>query len=201
MTLLQFIMQGGAVLLVLCVCSVFSFAVILDRLYIILTTRRQAKKLTAAIMMKIKKQKIDDAISLCEKETTLIHQLFGTILIRRGQPKADIEEAAQRNGMKLSLFLEERLGVLATMGSITPFIGLFGTVIGIIKTFLGISFTQSYAASMVTSGIAEALLNTAAGLLVAVPAVMTYNYFLHTVQKMMKELEITCSEMIENVKA
>ena len=74
--------------------------------------------------------------------------------------------------------MEKGLGILATLGSISPFIGLFGTVVGIIKSFNALSVQDSSNYTMVMSGIADALIATAAGLLVAVPAVMFYNYFM-----------------------
>ena len=104
-----------------------------------------------------------------------------------------------RSVLKILVVLEHKLNFIATVGSTTPFIGLFGTVFGIIKTFLGMSYAHGYSPTVVTSGIAEALLNTAAGLFVAIPAVVAYNYFSYQIRVFLRDAEITISEMIENL--
>ena len=94
--------------------------------------------------------------------------------------------------------LQRRLTVLGTLGSITPFIGLFGTVIGVMHAFKDLAGSTAAAggASVVAAGIAEALINTAAGLFVAIPAVIAYNYFLSKTNYFAKELENIADEII-----
>ena len=94
--------------------------------------------------------------------------------------------------------LQRRLTILGTLGSITPFIGLFGTVIGVMHAFkdLAANTATSAGASVVAAGIAEALVNTAAGLFVAVPAVIAYNYYLSKTNYFAKELENIADEII-----
>jgi len=94
--------------------------------------------------------------------------------------------------------LQRRLSVLGTLGSITPFIGLFGTVIGVMHAFkdLASNTAANAGASVVAAGIAEALINTAAGLFVAIPAVIAYNYFLSKTDYFAKELENAANEFI-----
>ncbi|MDZ7343353.1 MAG: MotA/TolQ/ExbB proton channel family protein, partial [candidate division KSB1 bacterium] len=85
--------------------------------------------------------------------------------------------------------LERYLSILGTMGNIAPFIGLLGTVIGIIRAFHDLAVSGSGGPSVVSAGIAEALITTAAGLVVAIPAVIAYNYFLRRVGTIMSEIE------------
>ncbi|MEJ2053839.1 MAG: MotA/TolQ/ExbB proton channel family protein, partial [Calditrichaceae bacterium] len=85
--------------------------------------------------------------------------------------------------------LEKNLNILGTLGNIAPLIGLFGTVVGIIRAFHSLSVSGSAGPSVVAAGIAEALMTTAAGLVVAVPAVVFYNYYLRRVDTVMNEIE------------
>lgn len=113
--------------------------------------------------------------------------------------KAELTELADKKIDAQALLLEERLGILATIGSIAPFIGLFGTVVGIIKAFHGLGGADSMAAAKVADGISEALINTAAGLLVAVPAVMFNNYFMRRLKKALVSMDSVTSDLINQI--
>ena len=93
--------------------------------------------------------------------------------------------------------LEKRLTFLATTASITPFIGLFGTVVGIMITFYRIGTTGSTNLAIVGPGISEALIATAIGLFVAIPAVMMFNYFTSKVEAFDVEMDNSSSELVE----
>jgi len=108
--------------------------------------------------------------------------LAGLRQVYRGSKAA--EEAMEAERIRLGQALEKRLGFLGTLGANAPFIGLFGTVLGIIHAFKDLALTEGGGGPAVMSGIAEALVATAVGLLVAIPAVVAYNYFhrrLHTI--------------------
>jgi biopolymer transport protein TolQ len=92
--------------------------------------------------------------------------------------------------------IEKGLGILGTLGNISPFIGLFGTVLGIIKSFEGMSVAEASGYLSVMSGIAEALISTAAGLVVAVPSVIFYNYFIKKIKRSVPYLEREIKEMV-----
>ena len=92
--------------------------------------------------------------------------------------------------------LEHRLISLATLGNISPFVGLFGTVIGVMRAFEAISRTGSGGLGTVSAGIAEALVATAAGLFVAIPAVTAYNYFVSRVKACATEMDGAASELL-----
>ena len=92
--------------------------------------------------------------------------------------------------------LSRKLSALATLASTTPFIGLFGTVLGVMRAFSDLSLASGAGASVVAKGISEALINTAAGLFVAVPALIAYNYFLSKVNFFTKDMEYLAQELI-----
>jgi biopolymer transport protein ExbB/biopolymer transport protein TolQ len=96
--------------------------------------------------------------------------------------------------------LERRTPMLGTIASTAPFVGLLGTVIGIIKAFQSIATTKGGGPEVVAAGVAEALITTAFGLFVAIPAVMGYNYLVHRVQRLALEVQVSVSEIIDAVR-
>ncbi|MBP7796753.1 MAG: MotA/TolQ/ExbB proton channel family protein [Elusimicrobiales bacterium] len=93
--------------------------------------------------------------------------------------------------------LSKKLNTLATIGSISPFIGLFGTVIGVVKAFKDMAAFQSAGPAVIAQGISEALVNTAMGLFVAIPAVVAYNYFISEIDRFNSEINWFTEQMID----
>jgi biopolymer transport protein ExbB/TolQ len=198
LTLTEILIKGGPVFILLILASLISIAVIFERFFAMKAIKKNTAKFLNQIMTRIKSDKIDEAIILCkENSSNIVSNMILSALERKNRSKEIIEEAIEREGSKLSIYLEKRLYLLATAGSAAPFIGLFGTVLGIINAFKSISLSDSFSPALVSNGIAEALVNTAAGLFVAVPAVVAYNYYSYKTQLYIKELEIFCSELIE----
>jgi biopolymer transport protein TolQ len=115
--------------------------------------------------------------------------------IRRDQ--SEVKRLLRRYGTLESVKLERYLNFLATTGSTAPFIGLFGTVWGIMTSFHGIGFAGSASLAVVAPGIAEALIATAVGLVAAIPAVIAYNYYLSMARKMIIEMEDFSEDLLE----
>ena len=115
--------------------------------------------------------------------------------IRRDQ--GEVKRLLRRYGTLESVKLERYLNFLATTGSTAPFIGLFGTVWGIMTSFHGIGFAGSASLAVVAPGIAEALIATAVGLVAAIPAVIAYNYYLSMARKMIIEMEDFSEDLLE----
>ncbi|MEJ2685253.1 MAG: MotA/TolQ/ExbB proton channel family protein [Candidatus Sulfobium sp.] len=115
--------------------------------------------------------------------------------IRRDQ--SEVKRLLRRYGTLESVKLERYLNFLATTGSSAPFIGLFGTVWGIMTSFHGIGFAGSASLAVVAPGIAEALIATAVGLVAAIPAVIAYNYYLSMARKMIIEMEDFSEDLLE----
>jgi len=111
--------------------------------------------------------------------------------------KAEIKRSLRRFSALESAKLEKYLSFLATTGSTTPFIGLFGTVWGIMNAFRGIGAAGSASLAVVAPGIAEALITTAAGLVAAIPAVIAYNYYLSRARQMIIEMEDFSEELLD----
>jgi biopolymer transport protein ExbB/TolQ len=111
-----------------------------------------------------------------------------------------VERALDRSATLTLIEMRKGLGGLATIGSMAPFIGLFGTIVGIIHAFEGIATTGSGGIAAVSGGIAEALVATALGILVAIPAVMAFNYFTGILDRFQIEMSTTSDELVDFLK-
>jgi biopolymer transport protein ExbB len=200
MTVLDFLVKGGPVFIILVLASIYSLATIVERLIAFIKMNRHLQMFNLKFKEKLTNSGFDEAMELCRKDNTPVSDIFLAALEKKGKSKEVIEEAMSRQGTKLSLFLEKKLIILASAGSVTPFIGLFGTVLGIINAFKSISMAESFTPSLVTNGIAEALINTAAGLFVAIPAVIAYNFFHNRIKLMLEEIEYFSYEIVDLLK-
>ena len=114
-----------------------------------------------------------------------------------GRDQSEVKRRLRRYETLESVKLEKYLNFLATTGSTSPFIGLFGTVWGIMSSFQGIGAAGSASLAVVAPGIAEALIATAVGLVAAIPAVIAYNYYLSTARKMIIDMEDFSEDLLE----
>lgn len=194
---------GGPVLILLILLSVYSLSVILERFVRFRKTISISRKLIAYCRHPLKSdnyQKVEDAcLKPMTKDTPASNLILRLVREQsQGRSQTELREIAEDVIDWEVTKLQRKLTVLGTLGSITPFIGLFGTVIGVMHAFkdLASSSASAAGASVVAAGIAEALVNTAAGLFVAIPAVIAYNYFLSKTNYFGKELENIASDII-----
>jgi biopolymer transport protein ExbB len=176
--MLNLAVGGGTwVLALLIILSIASVAVMLERARIFYRGRFPEKDFIAGIEPLLAQRAWSDAATSCETTPGFEPQvlLAGLGQVQRGRHAA--EEAMEAERIRLGQSLEKHLGFLGTLGANAPFIGLFGTVLGIIHAFKDLALTEGGGGPAVMSGIAEALVATAVGLLVAIPAVMAYNFF------------------------
>jgi len=118
-----------------------------------------------------------------------------------GRGPAAVSAAMAGAKSKLRIDLERNLGVLGTLGNNAPFIGLFGTVLGIIRSFADLSHAQNAGISVVIGGIAEALVATALGLLVAIPAVIAFNYFQGKIRRILGRVDVAAQMVLVSLPA
>lgn len=197
LSLLGLIHKGGVTVIVLAVFSVISITIMLERAWAFRRFGRELDSFFKLLERTAREKGLNVAASMSESHTAPLASVFLAGLRKRGRAREEVSgamELAARGEMER---LERFLGVLGTIGSTAPFIGLFGTVVGIIRAFGGLALTQGASPAAVADGIAEALVATAAGLLVAVPAVMAYNYFVRSSSKQALKLETAASEFID----
>ncbi len=197
-----------AVVIVLFIMSAWSIAVIIDRYIAYQAARKQSRLFAPAVAGALKEGKIDEAIAIAEqnKRSHLAKVVTaGLQEFQAHQSSAEISgdeiEASKRALERASAIVHAELkrgvAALATVGSTAPFVGLFGTVLGIIHAFNGISTEHETGIGAVAGGISEALVTTAIGLLVAVPAVWLYNYFSSKLEAFDVEMDNSSSELVD----
>ncbi|MBZ5539407.1 MAG: MotA/TolQ/ExbB proton channel family protein [Acidobacteriia bacterium] len=194
------------VVLILFILSIYSFGVMIDRALMYSAARKQSRVFVQQVAGALREGKLDEAISIAERnKKSHIAKVVATGLSEFQSASQQVSDAevidAAKRGLERSVAIvhaemKRGLSALATIGSTAPFVGLFGTVAGIINAFKGIQAEKATGLSAVAGGIAEALVTTAFGLLVAVPAVWAYNYFTNKVEAFDVEMDNSSMELI-----
>jgi len=199
---------GMGVLGCLLALSVYSLSVILDKYRRFRAAASQSTEFLPQLGHFLKEGKLKEALASARKHdkshvARVISAGVNELLESRsavGDPGVRLELVSRALERSTALTLSEMkrgLGGLATIGSTAPFIGLFGTVVGIIHAFEGIASTGSGGIAAVSGGIAEALVATALGILVAIPAVMAFNHFTGMLERFHVELSTTSAELVD----
>ncbi len=176
--MLELIQDGGWVMYPLLFCSFLIWAVAFEKFLFLGQFQRESEKLYAKAKNLILEKKINEAKGLCHTVHPMVSTPYLTLFEGQGTEKDIWEQRIGRRILETNLGLKKFLWIIGTIGSSAPFIGLFGTVVGIIKSFENIAQTGKSGFAVVAEGLSEALIATAAGILVAVMAVILYNYFL-----------------------
>jgi biopolymer transport protein ExbB/TolQ len=193
---------------ILAIMSAYSISVMIERWLAYRQARQQSRVFTPAVAECLKEGKIDEAIALGEQNNkshlakVLISGLHELQAHSKSKdiPGESIESAKRALDRATAIGvsdLKRGLGGLATIGSTAPFVGLFGTTIGIINAFQGMKTEETAGIAAVAGGIAEALVTTAFGLFVAVPAVWAYNTFTNRIEVFTIEMDNSSSELID----
>jgi len=196
------------VVIILFVMSAYSIGVMIDRLMAFMAARKQSRLFAPAVAGALREGKLDEAVKIADryKKSHLAKvvvaglQEFQAHQISTEIPGEEIDasrRALERAEAIVHAELKRGVSGLATIGSTAPFVGLLGTVVGIINAFKGISTEKSTGLGAVAGGISEALVTTAIGLLVAIPAVMMFNYFTGRIEAFDVEMGNSSSELID----
>lgn len=197
-TFREMLLNSWPVISVLVIMSVISLTVILDRFTILRRARLNAFVLAANLVKIIRAQGAAAALEYCQRFSQPAAKVMEAIIIRGGG-REEKERAGQYTLQVEINRLEAYVPILGTIGATAPFVGLLGTVLGIIKAFQAIAVHAGAGPEVVSAGIAEALIATAFGLMVAIPAVIFYNYCVHKIQRMTQEIDSAAYEIIEQL--
>jgi biopolymer transport protein ExbB len=178
--------------------SVLSVAIMVERA-LVLSGDRDSDALARDLLALLKRGDIDKARQALTGVRTPAATVAAAGLENYDRGNEAIAEAMASAKARLRIDLERNLGVLGTLGNNAPFIGLFGTVLGIIKAFADLSKNQAGGAAAVMSGISEALVATAVGLMVAIPAVIFFNFFQGKVRKAMARVDAMAHLVLSTV--
>ena len=182
-------MRASPVLLMIIGCSVLTLGFALERTAYFWRRRGDADALLQRLLEHVNSGAMREAEWTCRGSRHPLGPVASEVIKSAGRKPEAQEEKLQIALSEQRLTLENHLGFLGTMGNTAPLLGLLGTVWGIMRAFHDMARTGSAGPSVVAAGIAEALLTTAAGLLVAVPAVMLYNYFVRKISVMLTVTE------------
>lgn len=194
----QLLGAGGITLYVLILCSILSLAIILERvIYYKMRSRVKRTRFMTAVTKEIDAGNIKKALEICKNVNTPFSKVVHAGLSVQGHNEVIISNTMERAVTVEMMKLERFTGIVGTIGNTAVYIGLFGTVIGIIRAFKDISTAGAGGINVVIDGISEALICTAAGLCVAVPAVIAYNYFVKKVDNFITDMELCASETMD----
>ncbi|MBI2818821.1 MAG: MotA/TolQ/ExbB proton channel family protein [Acidobacteria bacterium] len=195
------------VVIILFVMSAWSIGVMIDRWLAFSAARKQSRTFAPLVAGALREGKIDEAIRIAErhKKSHLAKVVTAGLQEFNAHQSASISEedieasrrALERASAIVHAELKRGLSGLATIGATAPFVGLFGTVVGIINAFKGIASSQATGLAAVAGGISEALVATAIGLFVAIPAVWVFNIFTSKVEAFDVEMDNSSSELID----
>jgi biopolymer transport protein ExbB len=201
-----------AVAFILVGMSMISFGVAIERYYTFYQARKQSKLYAPQVAKHLKEGRLKDALAVSQSKQYQYSHLAKVVLaglqeyqfqqesggaIDRGDMVDTVRRAIQRATALTSNDLKKGIPSLATIGATAPFVGLLGTVVGVINAFAGIGAAGSAGLAAVSAGISEALIETALGLVVAIPAVWLYNYFTGRLEYFNVEMDNSSSELVD----
>mgnify|MGYP000439317157 FL=1 len=205
--MLEYLLDGGPLMLPLLACSIAALAVIVDRVRAFRAAEADTVHLRARVTDCLDSGRVDDAVALCQKSRGPVAAVLLAGLDRyrkllaRGRAIIEIEtnvkETMEDYAPHAMEPLEARLNLLSMVGSVAPLLGMTGTVTGMINSFNTMAEMGGLDAGGVAAGIAEALITTGAGLLIAVPAIVAYNVFAKKIDKYVLEIEQTMKDLID----
>jgi len=191
MNLISIFLKGGFIMWPILLCSIIGLTVIIDRYIVLRKARINIPAFMVRIRGLIKKKDISGAISYCMEEKSPVANIIRKGLKKYRLGHERVKEAIENAGRQEISKLEKGLSVLATVAGIAPLLGFLGTVTGMIQAFMTIED--------LAGGIWEALTTTAFGLIVGIPALAFYNYFLSAVKKTVGEMETVANDVIDVV--
>src|SRR5678816_1712381 len=201
-----------AVAFVLIIMSMWSLGVGIERFFTYQQARNQSKLFAPQVAKHLKEGRLKDAVALSSSKNYRYSHLAKVVLaglqeyqfqqetgatMSREDLMDTVRRAIQRATALTANDLKKGVNALATIGSTAPFVGLLGTVVGVINAFTGIASTGSGGIGAVSAGIAEALIETALGLFVAIPAVWFYNYLTSRLEYFNVEMDNSSSELVD----
>lgn len=197
-SLIDLLIQGGYMMLPLYALFVLAIYIFVERLITLKKAQKTPQAMVDQVKMMVQSGNIQQARMICQGEDTPVANMIGKGLERIGSPLKNIEVAIENVG-KIEIYkLEKNLNILATISGAAPMIGFLGTVTGMIQAFIAIAQEEGMVSpKLLSSGIYEAMITTAAGLVVGILAYLGYNYLVTQVSKLIHSMEYTTIEFID----
>ena len=198
MSVLDILIQGGWVMIPILLLSFIAIYLFIERLITIRQAASNPDAITNQVRDYIRANDIDGALSYCSRKDVPITRILRQGLERLGRPISEIQDAVQAAGKHETFLLEKRTNMLASIASVAPMLGFFGTVLGMIRAFQDIQSLQGNVnPSVLAGGIWEALITTAAGLFVGILASLAYNYLLDRIKRLTNDMERSATDFVD----
>ncbi len=195
--MLEIFEKGGFLMYPIFICSLVAVTIFFERMFYLKSVKTKSNRFVLRVKNLVKKGSIELAISACRKSPTPISKIMLAGLVKFGQGRDEMKEAIEDSANQEIPVLERNLSTLSTIGNITPLLGLLGTVFGMVKAFNVIAVMGVGKPEALAGGISEALLTTAFGLSIAIPTIVVYNYLSHRVDKLIREMEVNCVDLVD----
>jgi biopolymer transport protein ExbB len=191
--------KGGPVMWPLLLLSILGLAVAIWRWMALRGATRNVVPFMRALRERVVAGDIEGAIKACEQYPSPVASIVKAGLLRHGRHKEEVERSLQEASSHELASLERGLGILATIAMISPLLGFLGTVTGMINSFDALAEVGLNNPAAVASGISEALITTAAGLMIAIPVQMAYNYFVARVNGLVRDMEAAANVVLDAI--
>ncbi|RJR47640.1 MAG: MotA/TolQ/ExbB proton channel family protein [Desulfobacteraceae bacterium] len=197
--MIELIVRGGVFMYPIIFCSVVALAVFIERIWILRRRNIIPNDFVRSVEDLVKKKKLSEAVFLAQGDSSSIGRIFFAGLKNAGRGLWLVKEAIEERGDREAVGLEKRIGILATVANLAPLLGLLGTVSGMIRSFNVISLEGTGNPAHLAGGIAEALITTAAGLCVAIPALVCHRILKDKAESLIFEMEENSLKLIETI--
>jgi biopolymer transport protein ExbB len=196
----DFVVKGGVLMIPIALCSIIALAIFLERLWSLRRSRVIPRDFLIEIEDLIRREKIPEAITRCRKDSSSMANIILAGIRNFGKRREIVKESIEEIGRREASLLERYINVVGTIAAIAPLLGLLGTVFGMIKAFNVISIQGVGNPSSLAGGISEALITTAAGLVVAIPTFVLYRYLANKADGLIVEMEENSIRMVDLLK-
>ncbi len=197
----EIVKAGGWLMLPLVICSVIAAAITFERLWTLQRRRVLPEDLASKVWKWVENRTLDDRHIRALEDSSPLGRMLAAGLAYRGRERDLIKESIEDTGRHVVHELERFLNTLGTIAAITPLLGLLGTVIGMVKVFSAITMHGVGNPGALAGGISEALLTTAAGLSIAIPALIAYRYLRGRVDSLVVDMEKEAMRLVEALSA
>jgi biopolymer transport protein ExbB len=187
--MIDYIIKGGVMMTPLVLCSVLALGIVFERLWSLRRRRILHYDIVPRIEELLREQKIPEATTLCKRHPSPMTRIVLVALLNYDRSKAEIKEILEENGRQEVAGLERYLTALGTIANVAPFLGLLGTVVGLLKIFDAVAQQGVANTTLLSEGIYNALITTVAGLCVAIPTLVAYNHLMRRVEELVLEIE------------
>ncbi len=195
--MVEIVKSGGWLMVPIILCAIIAMGIILERFWSLKQNRVLPEDLTSKVWNWVKKDALDQAQIQTLHQGSPLGQILAAGLINRDRERVIMKDSIEDTGRHVVHELERYLDTLGTIAAITPLLGLLGTVIGMVKVFAAITTHGVGNPTVLAGGIAEALITTAAGLTVAIPALIGYRFYRNRVDTLVVDMEKEAIKLVE----